>query len=179
MASTHSFVQVNAQIYAATLGVAASALVSSVNELAKFDGEFNIDLTFDQITSKWRQRIDQDRDTIAINGSCKIGGVQFRASTLKKLMSSVSSGTMQLYGSSGTATASFWEIRSSTAPKTIQLCFQFTHSYDNKKVQIWTRAQTDNFPMPFSPEVYTKQDLSFNMIGSTNGGGFFKYLKEI
>lgn len=179
MASTHSYVQLNGQIYVGTSGVAASALVSSINELAKLDGAVNFELTFDQISAKWRTRVVQDRDTIAINGVCNLEGVQFRASTLSKLMSNVSTGTMQLYGSAATATASFWDIRASTAPKTVQLVFQFTRSSDSKKMQIWTKAQTANFPMPFAVDEYTKQSLQLNMIGSTNGGSFLKILKEL
>jgi hypothetical protein len=177
MASTHSFVQVDGQIFVGTLGVAATTLVTTANELAKVEGDVNFNITYEQIESKWRRRVTQDRDTIAINGDCTINGVQFRASTLMKLHSNVSTGKTHLYGGATTATASFWEVRSSTAPKTVQLVFQFRHSYSNKKYQIYSRVQTANFPMPFVVDNYTKQDLSFNMLASSNGGAFFKILE--
>lgn len=178
MASTHSYVQVNGAIYTATIGVAASALVTTTNELAKVEGAVNFEITFDQIQARWRKRVVQDRDTIAINGVCNVEGVQFRASTLSKLMQNVSTGATPLYGATTGATAYFWDVRSSTAPKTVQLCFEFTRSGDNKKMQIWTRCQTANFPMPFAIDDYTKQNLQLNMIASTNGGSFFKILKQ-
>ena len=179
MASTNSFVQVNGQLYVGTVGVAASALVTTSSKLAEFDGDFGVEISFEQISNNWRKRVVQDRDTIAINGVCNVGGLQFRASTLSKLMSNVTTGSMLLYGEGGStgASASYWEVRSSTAPKTVQLVFQFNNSYDNKKFQFWTRVQTGNFPMPFTVNDYTKQDLTFNMIASTNGAGFFKILK--
>ena len=179
MASTHSFVQVNGQLYVGTTGVVASALVTSANKLAEFDGDFGVEISFEQISNNWRKRVVQDRDTIAINGVCNVGGLQFRASTLSKLMSNVTTGSSFLYGGTTGASAIYWEVRSSTAPKTVQLCFEFTNSYDNKKFQFWTRVQTGNFPMPFTVNDYTKQDLTFNMIASTDGGGFFKILKSL
>lgn len=166
--ATHSFVQQNGKIYFGTTGVVASALVTTARKIAECNGAINFTIEWQFAEARWRTRAIQDRDAFAIAGTMTVDEVQFRASTLKKLMSGVSTGIKALYGT--TATANYTQIRTSTAPLKGQFVFDFVRTDTNKRMQIYCpKAQCGNFPMPFAVGDYTKQNLSWTLLASTSG----------
>ncbi len=167
--ATHSFIQQDGKIYFATGGVVASVVVTTANEIAKCNGAVTFTIEWQFAEARWRTRAIQDRDAFAIAGTMTVDEVQFRASTLKKLMSGVSTGTKMLYGT-GTVTANYTQIRTSTAPLKGQFIFDFVRTDTNKRMQIYcVKAQCGNFPMPFAVGDFTKQNLTWTLMGSTSG----------
>jgi len=162
------FHQQDGKFYAATSGVVASQLVTAANLLAELNGNVTINTDWEKAESRWRTRAIKDRIYYAINASIEVEELEFKASNLSLLMTGATTGSMALYGT--TATATFWRITTSTAPRNLQWVFQFTRTDDGKKFQVYApKANIANFPTPFAVDGYTLQNVTFDLMASTNG----------
>lgn len=173
------FITIDGEIYAATAGAVATTIVAAANKIGELNGAVNFDITWDKVSCRWRRRTIQDMDALRVNGTVTVEEVEFRATALTRLLTPVSTGTGKLYGPTPAATASFVHLRSSTAPRNMQLVFHFRRSDNNKIMQVYCpKVQVDNFPIPFAVDDYVKSNFTFNIIASTNGN-FMRVMRQV
>lgn len=165
------FVALDGEIYAVTAGyTAVTTIVASANKLAEINGAVNFELSWDMVESRWRRKTVQDIVPLRINGQVTIDEVEFKQTTIGRLMNYVNAGSGKTYGPTPASNATYFALRSSTAPKMLQMVFHFKRSSDNKIMQIYCpKVMVDNFPMPFAVDDFVKQNLTFRIMASTNG----------
>ena len=162
------FIQQDGKVYVGTTCVAATSLVTSARLLANLNGNVTIETTWEKAMARWRTRAITDIHAYAIDASISIEELEFRASNVAVLFTGYATGSTPLYGT--TATATFWRIKTSTAPKNLQWCFEFVRTDTGKKMQIYApKVQVENFPTPFSVDNFTMQNMTFQLMASTNG----------
>lgn len=166
MAATNSFMAIDGVIWVGSTGMAVTAVATTAMELARVNGAVNFDTTFEKVDAHWRTRAIQDSETFRTACAITVEQVQFRASTLTKLMKNVTySGLNTLLGT--TATAALWRITTSTAPRTVKLIFKFTRTSDQKRMQVYTpKAEVNDFPMGFGADDFIKQNFTFRCLAS-------------
>jgi hypothetical protein len=156
--------------------------VTSVNLLAEVNGNVVLETNWESAESRWRTLAVRDRYAYAINGNVTVEELEFKASNLSLLFTGVATGSMPLYGMSAAetnATALYWQITTTTAPKPRQFCFEFTRTDDGKKFQFYApRAEIENWPTPFNVDNFTMQNVTFNLLASTSGE-WAKYLNAL
>lgn len=174
--ATHSFLAIDGKLYWGSTGMAASMVVTSINELARIEGAVNFDITFEKATAYWRTRSVQDSFTYRTNVKITVEQMQFRASNLSKLMQNVTYVTVGAFLGT-TATCSSWLITTSTAPRQGRFVFDFVRTSDNKHAQVYApKAEIDNFPAPFAGNDMVKQNVNFTML--TSGAAMLKFLNR-
>ena len=172
------FGQQDGKVYVGSTGCVASVLVTTANQIAELNGNVTIDTTWESATARWRTRGIKDRFTYAIEAMIAVEELEFVASNLNRLFSGVSTGSTPLYGEA-TATALFYELRTSTAPADKQFVFEFTRTDDAKRFQIYApKVQIENWPTPFAVDGFTLQNVNFNLMASTNGQ-MIRYLNAV
>jgi len=176
------FIQQDGKVYVGTVGVPATTLVTSANQIAKINGEVALDLTWTFASARWRSRAIQDHDAVFVDGTLNAEEVEFVASNIARLFSGETTGTQPLYGKATAAgnSALFWRITSSTVPQNMQWVFVFTRSDDDKEMQIYSpKAKLENYPAPFAVEDYTKQSLTWRLLAATSNGKFIEVLHGV
>jgi hypothetical protein len=162
------YIQQDGKVYIGSAAMAASILGSTANMLAELNGNVTFEATWEKAEARWRTRAVKDRVAYAVDATINVEQVEFKASNLAHLFSGASTGTMALYGT--TASAFFWRISTSTAPSPKQFLFEFTRTDDDTVLQIYApRAEPSNWPTPFAVDDFTLQDITFDLMASTNG----------
>ena len=160
--------QIDGKVYVGSSGMAASVLVSTSNQIAEINGAVNIEMTWESAKARWRSRATKDVIYYAIDGTIDVEELEFKASNLALLFTHAATGSQPLYGT--VATANYWRITTSTAPRQLQWCFEFVRSSDGKKQQVYApKAFMQNYPTPFAVDAFTLQNVTFDLLASTSG----------
>lgn len=162
------YIQQDGKVYVGSSGMVASVLGSTANMIAELNGNVSFEATWEKAEARWRTRAVKDRVAYAIDATINVEQLEFKASNLARMFVGVATGATLLYGT--TASASFWRITTSTAPSPKQFLFQFTRTSDDKIMQIYApKAEPSNWPTPFAIDDFTLQDITFDLMASTNG----------
>ncbi len=167
-----AFLQQDAKVYIASAGATAAAVVQSANEIGKINGQVSIDLTWEFATSRWRTRAIQDHDAFAVDGSITAEEFEWRATSIAEFVSNLTTGSQALYGTTLAlnVTANYKRFTISTVPTSMQWCFQFRRTDDDKLVQVYApKAKLEAYPLMFAGDDHTKHTLTWRLLASTNG----------
>jgi len=166
------YVQQDGKLYIASAACVASEVVTTANQVAELNGNVVVETTWTKAMARWRTRAIKDIQAYQIDANISVEELEFRASAIAKMFTGVGTGSCILYGRAGATntTALFWTVKTSTAPVNKQFLFEFVRTDTNKVMQIWApRVQCDNWPTPFNVDGFTLQNLTFQLMASTNG----------